>query len=94
MAISLATMSQHTARKSLNMISAMGRRPVMAAPMAAPRMACSEMGASRTRSGPNRSSRPTVVLNTPPAPATSSPKKTTLGSLSISWAMPAATASR
>ena len=30
------------------MISAMGLRPVMAAPIAAPTMACSEMGVSRT----------------------------------------------
>ena len=40
-AISLATMSQQTAKKSANMISATGRSPVMAAPIAAPRIACS-----------------------------------------------------
>ena len=45
--------SKHTARKSENMISAIGRRPVIAAPMAAPRIACSEIGVSRTRFGPN-----------------------------------------
>ena len=49
------------------MISAIGFRPVIAAPMAAPRIACSEIGVSRTRIGPNCSSRPTVALNTPPA---------------------------
>ena len=76
------------------MISAMGLRPVIAAPMAAPTMACSEMGVSRTRQGPNFSSSPTVVLKTPPAAATSSPRKTTRSSRSISCAMPAATASR
>ena len=31
------------------MISAIGFRPVIAAPMAAPRIACSEIGQSRTR---------------------------------------------
>ena len=35
------------------MISATGRMPVIAAPMAMPRMACSEIGVSRTRLGPN-----------------------------------------
>jgi len=35
LAISLAIRSQQTAKKSLNMISAMGRRPVIAAPIAA-----------------------------------------------------------
>ena len=46
-------MSQHTAKKSENMISAIGRSPVIAAPIAAPRIACSEIGVSRTRFGPN-----------------------------------------
>jgi hypothetical protein len=45
--------SKHTAMKSENMISAIGFRPVMAAPIAAPRIACSEIGVSRTRNGPN-----------------------------------------
>ena len=94
LAISLAIRSQQTAKKSLNMISAIGRRPVIAAPIAAPRMACSLIGVSRTRSGPNSSSRPTVVLNTPPAAATSSPRNTTSGSRRISCAIPRATASR
>ena len=94
LAISLAIRSQQTAKKSLNMISAIGRRPVIAAPMAAPRMACSLIGVSRTRSGPNCSSRPGVVLNTPPAAATSSPRNTTLGSRLISCAIPRVTASR
>ena len=76
------------------MISAIGRKPVIAAPIAAPMIACSEIGQSRTRFGPNFSSRPTVDLNTPPAAATSSPRNTTRSSRSISCAMPAATASR
>ena len=62
------------------MISAIGRNPVIAAPIAAPRIACSEIGESRTRFGPNLSSRPTVALNTPPAAATSSPRNTTRSS--------------
>ena len=74
------------------MISATGRTPVIAAPMAAPTIACSEMGVSHTR--PNSSNRPTVVLNTPPAAAMSSPRHTTVGSRRISRAMPSATASR
>jgi len=45
--------------------------------MAAPRIACSEIGVSRTRNGPNCSYSPTVALNTPPAFATSSPRNTT-----------------
>ena len=76
------------------MISATGRRPVMAAPMAAPRMACSEIGVSQTRSGPNSSNSPAAVLKTPPAAPMSSPRHTTAGSRRISLAMPSATASR
>ncbi len=40
------------------MISATGRIPVMAAPIARPRMACSEIGVSQIRSGPNSSNSP------------------------------------
>ena len=76
------------------MISATGRRPVIAAPMAAPRMACSEIGVSHMRSGPNSSNRPAAVLNTPPAAPMSSPRHTTEGSRRISRAMPSDTASR
>ncbi len=93
-AISFTTRSQHTAKKSENMISATGRSPVIAAPIAAPRIACSAMGVSITRLGPNSSRRPTVVLNTPPDPATSSPMSTTRSSRRISCAIPRATASR
>ena len=45
-------MSQHTAKKSLNISSAIGRRPFIAAPIAAPMIACSLIGVSRTRFGP------------------------------------------
>ena len=83
-AIWFATMSQHTAKKSLNISSAIGRRPFIAAPIAAPMIACSLIGVSRTRSGPKRSKSPSVVLKTPPAAATSSPMKKTEGSRSIS----------
>ena len=41
--------------------STTGRRPPMAAPMPAPTTTDSEMGVSRTRSGPNSSSRPRVT---------------------------------
>ena len=44
LAISLARRSQQTARKSENMISAITGMPVIAAPIAAPRIACSEIG--------------------------------------------------
>ena len=76
------------------MISATGRIPVMAAPMAAPTIACSLMGVSQTRSGPNSANSPAAVLNTPSAAPMSSPRQTTVSSRRISWAMPAATASR
>ena len=44
-------MSQVTAKKSENIKSTMGRRPVIAAPIAAPTIACSEIGVSLTRFG-------------------------------------------
>ncbi len=75
------------------MISAIGRMPAIAAPIAAPAIAVSEMGVLRTLAGPNRSSSPTVVLKTPPE-ATSSPSSTTRSSRSISCAIAAATACR
>ncbi len=54
------------AMKSMNCISATGRIPIMAAPMAAPTMADSEMGVSTTRSPPKASSIPRVTLKAPP----------------------------
>ena len=65
-------------RKSPNMISMTGRRPLTALPKAAPDSASSEIGVSKTRSAPCllvRGRR--VVAKTPPATATSSPKKMT-----------------
>src|SRR5690606_29731805 len=70
----------------MNMTSTTGLSPVIAAPTAAPTMAASEMGVSRTRSGPNLSSSPRVTPNGPPAAATSSPNKTTVGSLAMASA--------
>src|SRR6185369_4214984 len=87
-------MSQVTAKKSLNISSATGRRPVIAAPIAAPTIACSLIGVSTTRRGPNWSISPSVSLKTPPAAPTSSPISTTVSSRAISWAMPRATAWR
>lgn len=52
-AIWLTTWSQQVAMKSMNMTSTTGRRPFTAAPIAAPTIAVSLMGVSRTRSFPN-----------------------------------------
>ena len=48
------------------MISTMGRMPPSAAPMPAPTKVVSDSGVSRTRSGPNSSSRPWLTLKAPP----------------------------
>jgi hypothetical protein len=48
----LMRLSIDSARKSPNMISRTGRKPVIAAPYAAPVIASSEMGVSNTRFGP------------------------------------------
>ena len=60
-------LSMTSVRKSPNMISTTGRSPVTAEPKAAPASASSEIGVSKTRSGPCFSSRPPVTANTPPA---------------------------
>src|SRR5277367_2223041 len=70
--------------KSMNCISATGRRPRKLMPQAAPMMAVSAMGVSMTRSRPNFASRPSVTLNAPPYTPISSPMATTAGSRSIS----------
>jgi hypothetical protein len=70
-------------RKSPNMISTTGRMPVMADPKAAPPSASSEIAVSNTRE-PCFSIRPGVTAKTPPAAATSSPKKITRSSRSSS----------
>src|SRR5207253_6365221 len=60
--------------------------PAMASPSDAPMMLASASGVSTTRSLPNRSTRPLVVLNTPPSLPTSRPSTMTRGSASISSA--------
>ena len=57
----------------MNCISAMGRIPVTAEPTAAPAMAASVTGVSRTRSGPNSSINPCVTWKAPPYTPMSSP---------------------
>ncbi len=52
--------------KSMNWISAMGRMPVNAAPVATPAMAASEIGVSRTRSSPYFWTSPSVTPKAPP----------------------------
>src|SRR5436305_8193560 len=59
--------------KSPNMISTMGRMPVIAPPTPRPAMPASEIGVSMTREVPNSSTRPVSPLNAVPASATSSP---------------------
>src|SRR6516162_868217 len=73
-------------RKSPNMMSTTGRKPVIAAPTPMPVKPASEMGVSSTRSAPNSSTRPDSTLNGVPASATSSPKMHTRGSRRISSA--------
>ena len=51
-------MSNAQLAKSMNCISATGRMPMYAAPMAAPTIAASEMGVSMTRAAPKRADQP------------------------------------
>src|SRR5436853_4921879 len=80
--------------KSSYMISATGRMPCIAAPMAAPASAISEIGVLRTRSGPNSSSIPCVTPIEPPISAMSSPMTKTSSSARIAVASASRTASR
>ena len=59
--------------KSMYMISAIGRMPMMALPTAQPISAASEIGASFTCSGPNSCSSPAEAPNRLPQRPTSSP---------------------
>src|SRR5437899_5827769 len=79
-------------RKSPNMMSTTGRRPVIAAPTPIPVKPASEIGVSSTRSAPNSSTSPESTLNGVPASATSSPKMHTLESRRISSASASRTA--
>ena len=72
--------------KPMNWISATGRNPAIAMPVAMPAMRLSANGVSMTRSLPKRFMRPSVARNTPPTAPTSSPSTTTDPSASISTA--------
>src|SRR6266536_62932 len=76
------------------MISATGRMPCIAAPIAAPASAISEIGVLRTRSAPNSSRRPCVTPIEPPISAMSSPMTKTSSSARIAAASASRTASR
>src|SRR5580658_8419767 len=79
-------------RKSPNMMSTTGRKPVIAAPTPTPVKPASDIGVSTTRSAPNSSTSPERTLNGVPASATSSPKMQTLESRRISSASASRTA--
>src|SRR5262245_41934334 len=74
-------------RKSPNMMSTIGRMPVIAAPTPMPVKPASEIGVSMMRSLPNSSTSPVSTLKVVPASATSSPMRTTFGSRRISSAI-------
>src|SRR5881227_1561686 len=76
------------------MISATGRIPWSAAPIAAPASAISEIGVLRTRSLPNSSRRPWVTPIEPPISAMSSPMMKTSSLSRIAVAIASRTASR
>src|SRR2546428_13811793 len=78
--------------KSPNIMSTIGRSPVIAAPTATPVKPASEMGVSITRSVPNSSTSPDNTLKGVPASATSSPKMHTRVSRRISSASASRTA--
>ena len=80
--------------KSSYMISATGRIPCSAAPIAAPASAISEIGVLRIRSGPNSSSIPAVTPIDPPISAMSSPITNTPSSSRIACESASRTASR
>src|SRR6267142_4572997 len=79
-------------RKSPNMMSTTGRRPVIAAPTPRPVMPASEIGESTIRSVPNSSTRPASTLMGVPASATSSPITKTVASCRSSSASASLTA--
>src|SRR4051812_49027956 len=76
------------------MTSTTGRRPPIAAPTPRPTIEFSEIGVSRTRFSPNRSSSPCVTLNEPWNTPMSWPIRKTVSSRSISSASAWPTASR
>ena len=66
LAATVTRWSQPQEMKSANCISATGRMPMKAEPVAAPRIAVSASGMSSTRQGPNSSWKPSVTLKAPP----------------------------
>src|SRR6266550_6360067 len=80
--------------KSANCISQTGFIPSVAAPIAAPTIAFSASGVSRTRSAPNSSMKPSVTLNAPPKAPMSSPRQNTVSSWRISSRRPSEIACR
>jgi hypothetical protein len=88
----LTTASMAKVMKSMKEISTIGFSPDRAAPTAIPTIAASEIGVSRTRSPPNLSRKPRVAPQTPPAPATSSPNSTKVGSAAMASAIARLTA--
>src|SRR3954454_23884677 len=88
------TCSEASVMKSSYMISATGRRPCIAAPIAVPASAISEIGVLRTRAGPNSSSIPCVTPIEPPISAISSPMMKTSSSWRIAVERASRTASR
>ena len=90
----LTICSVASVRKSSYMTSATGRIPCIAAPMAVPTSAISEIGVFRTRSGPNSSSMPCVTPIEPPISAMSSPMMKTSSSFRIACESASRTASR
>src|ERR1700733_8362311 len=79
--------------KSWNWISAIGRRPFIAAPMATPTISDSASGLSSTRASPNSFCNPSVTPKTPPLAPTSSPRIITRSSRCISSRIPSRIAS-
>ena len=80
--------------KSANCISATGRIPLTAIPMAMPTMAVSARGVSMIWRSPKRARNPSVARKAPPMLPTSSPMMTTLSSRSSSSAKASLIASR
>src|SRR5215472_2273179 len=79
--------------KSMIMISATGSMPSIAAPIAAPTIAASEIGVSNTRSWPYFVERPAVGPDAPGS-AMSSPSKNTRSSDPSAWSSARFSASR
>src|SRR4030095_13598314 len=68
----------------MNCISATGRSPAIAIPIAMPAMPDSASGVSTTRCGPYSACSPSVTRNTPPSRLMSAPRRMTWSSAAIS----------